>query len=132
MSISVTGWPFCDPTTAPTADDDNDDSVSLSTVCTTGASSSLETGAYLDMSLAVRGPSSSIPAPQSNGDVDSGEGGDWSEDSFEVGGGLKYLLSGGSADATLVMSEWVQTDDLGWTKVKINSSSRMAHYGCNI
>lgn len=35
----------------------------------------------------------------------------------EVGNGMAYDMFGGSADATLVMSEWVETADYGWTKV---------------
>lgn len=103
VSLLVSDWPFCDPATAPTRNGQD----TPSTVCA-GASSVLETGAFLDAKLVVRGPSSSTPVlfPQrSNG------GGD-----IEAAG-LEYGLSGESAQATLVMSEWVKTDDNGWSKV---------------
>lgn len=83
-----------------------------STVCA-GASSVLEAGAYLDAVLVVQGPSSSTPILQ---DEETGEGGGGTNAS-----GLKYGMSGGSAKGTLVMSEWVNTDDYGWTKVRFGS-----------
>lgn len=72
----------------------------------------LETGAFLEARLVVRGPSSSVPvlSPQQS----SGGGGG----SGEVeAAGVEYGLSAGSARATLVMSEWVKTDGNGWSKV---------------
>ena len=106
ISVSVSDWPFCDPSTAPT----HSNQETPSTVCT-GASLELETGAYLDATLIVRGPSSSIPVLH-EGEASSGGNGDTIVDR-----GLKYLMSGGNADATLTMSEWVKTHDYGWTKV---------------
>lgn len=97
----MTDWPFCDPATAPTRSTQD----TPSTVCS-GASSTLETGAFLDAMLVVQGPSQAQPEQQQSSDGD----GD-SED------GAVYGLVGASADATLVMSEWVSTDDNGWTKV---------------
>ena len=73
----------------------------------------LEAGAYLDAILVVQGPSSSTPILQ---DEETGEGGGGT-----AGGGLKYGMSGGSAKGTLVMSEWVNTDGYGWTKVRFGS-----------
>lgn len=99
----MSDWPFCDPSTEPTRDTE----ATPSTVCAVGASSELETGAYLDASVVVRGPSSSLPALQ---DEETGD------DGF-IGRGKTYIMSGGSADASVTMSEWVQTDDYGWTKV---------------
>ena len=113
FSISVSNWPFCDPATEPT---DNSSSSSNqdkpSTVCP-GASSTLEDGAYLDAVLVVQGPSSSTPILQEGETTTNGGGGG----EMATGGGLKYCMSGGSADGTLVMSEWVKTDDYGWAKV---------------
>ena len=114
FSISVSNWPFCDPATEPT---DNSSSSSSnqdkpSTVCP-GASSTLEDGAYLDAVLVVQGPSSSTPILQEGETTTNGGGGG----EMATGGGLKYCMSGGSADGTLVMSEWVKTDDYGWAKV---------------
>lgn len=107
FSLAVSDWPFCDPTTAPTRSTQD----TPSTVCA-GASSALETGAFLDAKLVVRGPSSSKPvlsAEQTSGG--EGEGGE-----ADVAG-LEYGMSGGSAEAWLIMSEWVKTDSNGWTKV---------------
>jgi len=57
--------------------------------------------------LVGRGPSSSTPVLSSQQ-----SGGEEVE-----AAGVEYGLSGGSARATLVMSEWVKTDGNGWSKV---------------
>ena len=84
-----------------------------------GASSVLEAGAYLDAVLVLQGPSSSTPVLLDSQDEETGGAG-------ITGGGLKYGMSGGSAEGTLVMSEWVNTDDYGWTKVRF--VGRMARF----
>ncbi|CAM9609391.1 unnamed protein product, partial [Laminaria digitata] len=113
FSISVSDWPFCDPSTAPTSSTKE----TPSTVCV-GASSVLETGAYLDAVLVVQGPSSSTPVLQYDDEEETGGGGTSTGGGGGGGGGggLKYGMSGESAEGTLVMSEWVNTGDYGWTK----------------
>lgn len=111
ISLSVTDWPFCDPSSVSSA---NSNAEVPSTVCY-GAFSALETGSFLDATLLVQGPSLAEPvlATQS-----SSSGNDGHEDiDSTVGAGKRYEMSGGKADATLVMSEWVRTNDYGWTKV---------------
>lgn len=103
VSLSVSDWPFCDPSTAPTRNGQE----TPSTACA-GVSSAFETGAYLDATLVVQGPSASMPVLQDDEGTDGGG---------LVGAGMKYIMSGGSADSILVMSEWVQTEEYGWTKV---------------
>lgn len=56
--------------------------------------------------LVVQGPSEAQPEQQLR-----------QQEGSDGGGGVVYGLLGVSADATLVMSEWVKTDDNGWTKV---------------
>lgn len=97
----MSDWPFCDSDSVPTGRDEP----TPPTVCY-GASSALETGSYLDATLLVRGPSSAAPVERES-------------TATIIGSGKRYGMSGGSADATLVMSEWVRTDDYGWTKVII-------------
>lgn len=110
----MSDWPFCDPATAPIRNT-QDTSV---TVCA-GASSTLETGAFLDAKLVVRGPSSSTPvlSAQQSSEGGGGAGGDVHE------AGLEYDMSGESAEASLIMSEWVKTDSNGWTKVGVQLGS---------
>lgn len=107
----VSDWPFCDPSTAPIRSTQE----TPPTVCE-GMSAELETGAFLDATLVVRGPSSSVPTliPEISDQDDGGEG-------EEASGGLEYGMSGGSAEATLIMSQWVKTDDNGWTKESITA-----------
>lgn len=88
----------------------NASEVDPATVCV-GAFSTLETGAYLDVALLVQGPSSSEPISSDQSEDNGAETGADSE-------GQRYGMSGGNAKAAVVMSEWVRTDDYGWTKVK--------------
>lgn len=113
ISLSVSDWPFCDPTSLPTADATTTSAVTPLTVCY-GASSALEAGTYLDATLVVRGPSSAAPAER-DGEQDS-------VSSDTIGSGKQYEMIAGSAEATLIMSEWVHTDDYGWTKVMLHAS----------
>ncbi|CAN0524983.1 unnamed protein product, partial [Ectocarpus sp. 12 AP-2014] len=103
ISLEVSDWPFCDPSTEPRRSTDD----TPLTVCPTGtaSSSTLETGAFLDVKLAVLGPSSSTPVLSTPAEEDA-----------ERNGGVEYTMTGESAEAILVMSEWVSTDDTGWTK----------------
>lgn len=67
----------------------------------------------MDATIVVRGPSSSMPvvSPQESSSSEQQDG------EAEIASGVGYEMSGGNADASLVMSEWVKTDDNGWTKV---------------
>lgn len=104
ISLAVSDWPFCDPSTEPRRSSDD----TPLTVCPVGtaSSSTLETGAFLDVKIAVLGPSSSTPVLSTPALEDA-----------ERDGGVEYTMTGESAEATLVMSEWVSTEDTGWTKV---------------
>ncbi|CAB1113932.1 unnamed protein product [Ectocarpus sp. CCAP 1310/34] len=104
ISLEVSDWPFCDPSTEPRRSTDD----TPLTVCPAGtaSSSTLETGAFLDVKIAVLGPSSSTPVLSTPALEDAARN-----------GGVEYTMTGESAEATLAMSEWVSTDDSGWTKV---------------
>lgn len=78
----------------------------------------LEAGTYLDVMLSIQGPSFSQPVLQYK-EAMAGDGED--EDAI-VGRGMEYVMSGGTANAKLIMSEWVETDDYGWTKVCTTSA----------
>lgn len=78
----------------------------------------LETGAYLDVMLSIRGPSFSQPVLQYK---EAMAGGGVDEDAV-IGRGVEYVMSGDGADVKLIMSEWVETDDYGWTKVCTTSA----------
>ncbi|CAN0538170.1 unnamed protein product, partial [Ectocarpus sp. 12 AP-2014] len=97
ISLEVSDWPFCDPSTEPRRSTDD----TPLTVCPAGtaSSSTLETGAFLDVKIAVLGPSSSTPVLSTPALEDA-----------ERNGGVEYTMTGESAEATLVMSEWVNTD----------------------
>lgn len=108
ISLSVSDWPFCDPSTAPTRNGKE----TPSTVCWRGTQG-LETGAYLEMVLSIRGPSFLQPVLLNK---EAMAGGGRNDDAI-IGRGVEYVMSGGSADAKLIMSEWVETDAYGWTEV---------------
>lgn len=114
VSLSVTDWPFCDPDSITTS------GAMSPTVCF-AAPSTPEVGSYLDATVLVRGPSSASPVLGNGGGGGSAgsaaTAGGTGTSSALVGAGMLYGMSGGKADATLVMSEWVRTDDYGWTKV---------------
>lgn len=115
ISLAVSDWPFCDPSTEPRRSTDD----TPLTVCPAGAGSSttLETGAFLDVKIAVLGPSSSTPVLSTPVVEDA-----------ERNGGVEYTMTGESAEATLVMSEWISTDDSGWTKVGYDDTAYLSTY----
>lgn len=67
-----------------------------------------------------------VVSPQQSSSTEQQEG------EAEIASGVEYEMSGGSAEAKLVMSEWVKTDDNGWTKVGCATSVRCvpAIYSC--